>query len=179
MTPLRHLLLVLALTPACINNDGPTDDGSTNGIGGKGDGPGSDPTCPSRADMVLEAREQLVREQPDVFDIADFQNGFGERIADLNSDGIDDLVIWPGSSGNDDEIAVMYLSDKAGCTTTYVGYFQASVVMPSKDGARTNEVRDLTIETMRYGCEVYHFTYHFDGRRYVEGVGKRVMDLCG
>ncbi len=120
--------------------------------------------------MIAMARAELMANEPDFYRAEDFsdQAAFVERIADLNADGIDDAVVFPGMSyaGATAEQTV-YLTDADGCATLFVGRFGAVSVTPADDGATTLGLRDLMIVTYD-ACESFTMRASFDGVQYTE-----------
>ncbi len=149
-----------------------TDDVVVENLCGGGD-------CGSDDELIAAARAQLVADEPDFYQLEQFSDdvAFVEPIEDLNGDGVDDALVFPGWSyaGANTEQAV-YLSDAEGCATAYAGHFGASSVSPAEDGAVTNGVRDLTVVNTS-GCSALVSRYAFDGQLYVE-TGSETQNLC-
>lgn len=177
-SPRLVLALTIALAAAGCAAGGPDPTADWSG-GGRADGFGDGPSCASEAEMVAGLRAQLMADEPDFYNAEGFWDGMAlsESIGDLNGDGIDDLLVFPGWSyaGPNVEQAV-YLSDESGCATVFAGHFGASSVTPAEDGAATNGVRDLTVVN-NSGCEAAITRYTFDGARYVEA-GTETANLC-
>lgn len=133
--------------------------------------------CLSDEELVVEARAQLIQDEPDFYSSDLFHDGFVDRFVDLNGDGVDDVLLFPGLSyGGANVEQAVYLTDEKGCATVYAGHFGASSVMPTEDRAVTNGVRDLSV-TNASGCEAVDTRFTFDGLRYVEGAYE-IVNLC-
>jgi hypothetical protein len=125
--------------------------------------------CPTDAEIIETARQQLVRDEPDFYSLDGFreESASVESMDDLNGDGTADFLVAPGLSysGPNVELAI-YLSDADGCAGSYAGHFGASDVSAS-DGT-TNGVRDVKATNVS-ACSAETTTYAYDGELYQPG----------
>lgn len=148
---------------------GKTDDTGDTGDGtGSGQGPAGD--CPSDAELIAEARAQLVADEPEFFAGFEFSDEIAavESVGDLNGDGLDDASVAPGraySGPNTEQTLYLSDADSGGCPIQYVGHFGVSDLVAADDGASSNGVRDV-IGTNVSACEAELTRYAFDGERY-------------
>lgn len=150
------VLMVPGLFAACVAGSDATESGQ------------SDSSCLTPTELIVQTRGEMSAEDDFYKDVV-FNDEMSDvsRIADVNGDGFQDYVVFPGMSYAGATVdLVVRVSDGQGCagervlTTSGAGI----VVRDTK----TNGYNDLVVQDSQ-NCTAFETAYSFDGKAYVAG----------
>ena len=161
--------------PQCVGGKCDDADGDTDmGDGNSGEDPAKEQSCPGDEILIELARTQL---NDDLSADLVFQNGRVKAFQDLDGDGVQESLVFPGSRDDDaNEHQLLYLSQGRGCPAHHAGSFFGDKI--SIRGGRTNGALDIVEEVLEGSCVYVGNFYEFDGDRYQYYDSVEFGDTC-